>query len=390
LAEFWTLLPEDLALVAALPDAGKLGLAAQLAFWRQNGRFPEEEADLVPAVVGHLANQVGVGADALDGYEWLGRSGRRHRRAILDHLAVAAFDEAAEARLRCWLADDLLPREPAPIVLGEEVALWFARERINRPGAYRLDRILHSAQAAHDDAALQRVADQLDAGACERLNALLTDDGEGTAFSRLAADPGRIGLESLLAEIGKLELLRGLKLPSGFLRGLHPNQIKRFRRRAAVENAWELRRHPERVRLALLAFYCVPRQGEVVDSLVELLIQGTHRITVKAERRVVEELVEELVEEAREVRGKAGILFRVAEAAVGRPEGVVREVIFPVVGEQTFEALVREARSLGTPQNRRVHTAVRSPRPLRVRPPIAKRFSDGYCSASIASGPTPA
>jgi hypothetical protein len=37
-------LPGDLALVAALPDAGKPGLAAQLAFWRQNGRFPDEEA----------------------------------------------------------------------------------------------------------------------------------------------------------------------------------------------------------------------------------------------------------------------------------------------------------------------------------------------------------
>ena len=94
----------------------------------------------------------------------------------------------------------------------------------------------------------------------------------------------------------------------------------------------------------------------MVDGLVELLIQVTHRITVKAERRVVEELVEE----AREVRGKAGILFRVAEAAVGPPGGVVREVIFPVVGEQTFEALVREARALGTPQSRRVHTAVRA------------------------------
>ena len=40
------------------------------------------------------------------------------------------------------------------------------------------------------------------------------------------------------------------------------------------------------------------------------------------------------MEEAVEVRGKAGILFRVAEAAVGRPEGVVREVIFPAAGEQ--------------------------------------------------------
>ena len=53
-------------------------------------------------------------------------------------------------------------------------------------------------------------------------------------------------------------------------------------------------------------------------------------------------------------------MFRVVEAASGSPEGVVREVIFPVIGTQTFDALVREARALGTPQSRRVHTAVRT------------------------------
>ena len=356
LGERWSLAPEDLALLADLPDAGRLGLAAQLAYWRQHGRFPDEEADLAPAVVGHLAAQVGVAADALDGYDWTGRTGRRHRRLILDHLAVAAFDDAAEARFRRWLAEGLLPGEPAPAVLEAEVGAWFARERIGRPGAYRLDRILRSACAAHDDAVLQRVADRLDAGARERLDALLADDGEGTAFARLAADPGRVGLESLLAEIGKLERSRALALPPDLLRGVHPDQVRRFRRRAAVETAWELRRHPDRIRLPLLAFWCAPREAEVVDGLVELLIQVTHRITVKAERRVLEELMAE----AAEVRGKASILFRVAEAAVGRPEGMVREVIFPVAGEHTFEALVREARALGTPHSRRVHTAVRA------------------------------
>ena len=190
----------------------------------------------------------------------------------------------------------------------------------------------------------------------ERLNALLSDDGEGAAFTGLTADPGRVGLESLLAEIAKLERLRALNLAPDLLRGLHPDLIARFRRRATVETAWELRRHPEHIRLPLLAFFCVPREAEVVDGLVELLIQVTHRITVKAERRVIEELVAE----AQQVRGKAGILFRVAEAAVGQPDGVVREVIFPVAGEQTFEALVREAKALGTSQNRRVHTAVRA------------------------------
>jgi hypothetical protein len=76
---------------------------------------------------------------------------------------------------------------------------------------------------------------------------------------------------------------------------------------------------------------------------------------VCAERHIIEELVEEY----QQVRGKTGILFRVAEAAVGNPDGVVREVIFPVAGEQTFEALVKEHRACG-PQNRRVQVAIRA------------------------------
>jgi len=66
LGERWTLGAEDLALLADLPDAGKLGMAAQLAFWRRNGRFPDDEADLAPAVVGHLAAQLDIAADALE------------------------------------------------------------------------------------------------------------------------------------------------------------------------------------------------------------------------------------------------------------------------------------------------------------------------------------
>ena len=62
LGEQWSLRPEDMALLAGMVDAGKLGLAAQLAFWRQHGRFPNDEADIASAVVAHLAAQTGVGA----------------------------------------------------------------------------------------------------------------------------------------------------------------------------------------------------------------------------------------------------------------------------------------------------------------------------------------
>jgi hypothetical protein len=88
----------------------------------------------------------------------------------------------------------------------------------------------------------------------------------------------------------------------------------------------------------------LPREAEIVDGLVELLIAITHRITVRAERKVAAELIEE----ARTVRGKAGILFKVASAVTEAPDGVVREVIFPVVDERTFHALVKEAIAAGT------------------------------------------
>jgi hypothetical protein len=145
-------------------------------------------------------------------------------------------------------------------------------------------------------------------------------------------------------------------LPRGLLSGLHPDAAKRLRRRAAVESAWELRRHPTRIRLPLLAAWVLPREAEIVDGLVELLIAITHRITVRAERKVVAELIEE----ARTVRGKTGILFKVASAVTEAPDGVVREVIFPVVDERTFHSLVKEALAAGTTPARRVHTAVRA------------------------------
>ncbi len=44
LGEQWSLRPEDLVLLADMVDAGKLGFAVQLAFWRQHGRFPADDS----------------------------------------------------------------------------------------------------------------------------------------------------------------------------------------------------------------------------------------------------------------------------------------------------------------------------------------------------------
>lgn len=192
-----------------------MGLVAQLSFWRRHGIFPDEEVDLAPAVIAHLARTIGMRADALEGYDWPGRTGRRHRRTILDHLAVSAFDTTAEADLRAWPLREALPHELAAAALNERIGDWFAHHRIVRPKAWRLDRIMRSARAAQDEAVLERVAERLDPATRVRLDGLLIDKGGGAPFTRLSGDPGRVGLESLMRELGKLERVRALALQGG-------------------------------------------------------------------------------------------------------------------------------------------------------------------------------
>ncbi len=50
-----------------------------------------------------------------------------------------------------------------------------------------------------------------------------------------------------------------------------------------------------------------------------------HRIGSRAEERVEKKLKTDV----RRVNGKQTLLFRLAEAAVARPEGTIRDVLFP-------------------------------------------------------------
>ncbi|MFB9674102.1 hypothetical protein [Streptosporangium vulgare] len=69
---------------------------------------------------------------------------------------------------------------------------------------------------------------------------------------------------------------------------------------------------PESIRLTLPAALCWVRKAEMIDGLVELLVQLVHKISVRAEKKVENELSSEF----RRVQGKHGILARLAQAAL--------------------------------------------------------------------------
>jgi hypothetical protein len=60
------------------------------------------------------------------------------------------------------------------------------------------------------------------------------------------------------------------------------------------------------------------------------------------------------------VHGKTTLLFKLAEAALEHPRGIVNEVLYPIVGEPTLAALVQEYWAQGPAYRHHVYTLIRS------------------------------
>jgi Tn3 transposase DDE domain len=234
-------------------------------------------------------------------------------------------------------------------------------EHIEPPGC--LDRVVAAARAAATSALCARTVSRLPAEVAERLERLgrgvadpTGEEDQRVLLTELKADPARLGLETFLGEVTKLERLGAVGMPTDVLGGVSDRVVEAWRARAATEYPSDLADHPREVRLTLLAALCHCRRAEITDGLVDLLIALVHKVKTRAEHRVEKELVADL----RRVRDKQQILVRLAEAALAYPDETVRVVLYPVVGEQTRRDVVREADGDETRFRARVRTVLRA------------------------------
>ena len=149
-------------------------------------------------------------------------------------------------------------------------------------------------------------------------------------LAELKADPGRVGLETLLREIEKLGRSVACGCPPDLFADASEKLVEAWRARATRSYPSDLRAAPRPVRLTLLAALCWVRQAEITDapdgSIDRAGAQDQH-----ARRSAGGAGVDR---GSRRVRGKEAILFRLAEAAVEHPDEIVRRALFPVVGER--------------------------------------------------------
>jgi len=66
------------------------------------------------------------------------------------------------------------------------------------------------------------------------------------------------------------------------------------------------------------------------------------------------------LKDLRRVSNKNGILLNLAESAINNPDGIIKDVIYPIVNEQTLQDLVNELINTGPAYRKKIHTVIRA------------------------------
>jgi hypothetical protein len=280
----WTLVDDDWRLVGNKTGATRLGFAVLLKFFELEARFPRHAGEVPKAATAWVAKQVKVDPSELIAYAWDGRTIKSHRAQVREALGFRESTTADEDHLTTWLAEKVCPVELSDERQREALLVRCRAERLEPPATTRIDRIIGAACAAFEKQFCAHIVSRLSPAAIGRLEELITDareegmDWPARSFlAELKADPGQLGLETLLREIAKLERIRAIGLPAELIADVSEKLVAAWRARAAKQYPSDLRASPMPMRLTLLASLCWARTTEITDSLVDLLIALVHK-----------------------------------------------------------------------------------------------------------------
>tara|TARA_R110002124_G_scaffold286686_1_gene468309 strand:+ start:785 stop:3712 length:2928 start_codon:yes stop_codon:yes gene_type:complete len=375
----WVLQPSEQPLLKGLSGPKRLVLGYYLKFFQRHARFPNR-MDAIPEIVAQfLAEQIEYdGPLPSDVPE---RSDRRYRRLVSDHLRLRRFDQAASGEFVKWLVAEVLPNAPQVSALDERMTAWFLINRFIQPDQSRLDKLVAQSERRLDQMLCAKISGRLVLAHKHALDALLTTDEAASRFAQLARGPGGTSVQAVQDAVVRLEMVRAIGLPTDLLDGVYPDHIANLARRAASEDAWDMRRRPEVVRHALLSCFCATRGTDLTDDLSDLVISIIHKVSARAESKVIKEYVADF----RKAESKDTLLGKIVLAVDGQPDGDIPQVIYPVVPRETIRDLA-QAYQADTPSfTTRVHHTIRrsyARHYRRVLPVILKALTFRTSSAS--------
>jgi TnpA family transposase len=344
LEDFWRIHPEEFRILQNKSGETRLGFVFMLKYFQLFSHFPNDKDAISPSVLSYLAKQVNVANTMLKAFHFTSRTGTVHRQQIREFLEFRPSKKSDVSPFTNWLVKYILPEgKDAMPFLKEKAYRYFQQLKIEPFSSKKIERHIKSALTKFENNLFQRISNSLTNNNKKSLLSLLEvqekQSSEIYYLRHLKQDSGNVSLESILEEVKKINRIQDIGLPKSLFNGISWRILEKYRTRIMSERPSEIRDHKDSMKYATLAMFCYVRGQEIMDNLIDLLIQVVHKIGKKSERKVNKKLITEL----KKVDGKKSILLNLARIAVANPDGIIKEVVYPVVKPETLQEIIKES-----------------------------------------------
>ena len=360
---------EELALIRQKnTNKNKLGFAVLLKYFQLEGHYPKTIKFIDPFLVKDLANQLNINSSSIKNFNWEGRSTERFRSEIRHFTGFKKATLEDSEELIEWLTKTILPKAPKLSECVEYAYEYFRSKKIEPFTSSELERYIRSAYDRFEQNLFSEIYNSLPNDTIDLMDLFLKYDADKEDneeqmknFSKvklndLKKDASGAKLKYVTFEINKIDHLKQLKLPNGLLSNLSRKLVRKYYDRILSEPPNNTLQYKPMIRYATLSLFCYFRTQILIDNLADLLIQLIHKMKTSAESFVNKQIIVEV----KHVNGKFDVLYSLASASISHPDGIIKEVIYPKVGKDKLNDIIKELDYKGKWYQNQVQMKIRS------------------------------
>ena len=259
-----------------------MGLALLIAWTRSERRAVSDPSKLPTGVIGFVARQLDLTAEALAGYGGRPATRTAHVASVCRHLGLRSLTASDEQRLQSFLAGKVAQTGHAAALM-ETADDWLFSEGLLRPAHDRVERLIRHVRAESEEQLFAAISIQLTGDQRSRLDALWDAEEGASPVATLRTPPRAPSAGSIRLECQRLSSIRealvfgidwGLITPSR--RRQWAGVVRRLRAR-------NLSRYPPAKRQTLMLAFLSVRAEEVTDAIVEMFDALVGRVFSRAD-----------------------------------------------------------------------------------------------------------
>lgn len=354
LSEF-DLTQDEISFVRTRHSGKQLAFALLLKLYQKSQKFVNDLTKLPTCIIDQVAAQLSVPPTIS---EVPPRTYDNYVSLIRKYFKTTFSKKAHYKELEKWMSGEILPTQYLTSDALKTLAIEYLRKKgIESFKEKTMNRIILDATNAFESDLFNNLTNALSGEDEARLNGLLLSYKEGVSYlGWINKEVNNPSLESILNLMEQLSILNRFNLDLACIRKIPRKRITHYSDEFTRLNPSALKKMTDVKRCAYLLLHCYVTKEKVIDKTVDMFNRIIRNVIHKSERRVVKRLIDNV----KKVYGKDELLFNIAEMCLEKPDGTIRDHIFPIVSEDKLHNIINEYKKKGPKYQSLLHQQIRS------------------------------